>query len=613
MRNMSAKERSREAFDGVKSQNRPRPWKPKPIPTVFMDYVTGQGVLDNGASFKASILGRTKNPTLTDKLKSVDYASQGVDHVRIIFTGKVPPNDRNTRHWLLVETPGWVGQHHLGTPPAGRFDSLLTSKRIEVRVASEWFGDVALTPRQALTAWTILNEGVNKVWYKIEGPVNGSPLLMSPAATGTNLWAASMPGSLDPVPVPADIAEEIHATSGQHHQDHFVTGPGMDSHRDVLPMIDTRLVSTLPNFSYVDGRFMYAALCLRLGTGPGVRLARREAADLWREDKYFRGRMRVKFTVPDTWNHVGILGVQHENPAHGWFYPNRPGAVHTTWADAAEIFVAEKHHGWLIEPIEAIVFQSKMPSVRKRYEEGATTATRRPTEARPLDEWALKLQAMRAKVASDPEYDDVTKRALGAAIRAILIQGIGSFASRGRSATRITTDPALVPTDVHVERKGKVFAWQQPQAQDERSKMFYHPEFTSQIWGRGRARIMDYRPEGVPTGALHVDPSTIIGINGDAVYTTTPPHWSLPVEQGGADDGKVGKLRLQGYLEGPITPPGSRAERDKLRARAVKNGPNIGAALDDSMVDQSAFRLEFDSTDDRVSSYDSADPDTESN
>lgn len=610
MRNMSAKERDREASDGVKSRNRPKAWKPKPIPTVFMDYVTGQGVLDNGTPFKASILGRTKNPTLTDKLNSVHHLNPNLDRVRIMFTGKVPPNDRNTRHWLLVETPGWEGQHHLDTPPAGRFDLIGRDKRIEVRVAYEWFGDVALTPRQAMTAWEILSGGVNKVWPDIEGSALGSPLLMSPAATGTNLWAASLPGSLDPVPVPPDIAEELHATSGQHHQDHFVTGPGMDSHRDVLPMIDTRLVSKLPNFSYVDGRFMYAALCWGIGTGPGLRLARKEAADLWREDKYFRGRMRVKFTVPDTWNHVGILGVQHQNTAHEWFYPNRPGAQHVTWADGAELLVAYKH-GWGIEPIEAIVFESKMPSVRKRFHADEAAARRHQTGAKPLDEWSRKLQAMREKVAYDRDYDDATKRALGAAIRAILIQGIGSFASRGGSATRITTDPALVPPDVKVEPKGKVFTWVQPQAQDDRRKMFYHPEFTSQIWGRGRARIMDFKANGVPTGALHVDPSTIIGINGDAVYTTTPPRWSLPVEQGGADDGKVGKLRLQGYLEGPVTPPGSRPERDKLRARAVKNGPHIGAALEDSIVDQSAFPLEFDSTDDGMDRYDSAD--TESN
>lgn len=607
MQNMSAKQRDREKHGEV--NHRPRPWKLQEITTVYMDYVTGQGVFDTGAPFKASILGRTKNPTLTDKLNSVDHATGNLSRVKIVFTGKVPPNDRNTRHWLLVETKGWVGEHHLGTPPAGRFFNTLTGKRIDIRVAYEWFGDTALKPEQARQAWTLLSKMLTDVWRDIPGSPSGSPLLMSPAATGTNLWAASLPPGLDPAPVPHDVAEEIHATSGQHHQDHFVTGPGMDSHPDVVPMIDTRAVSSLPGFAYVDGRFMYSSVCWKLGTGPGVRLAREQAWNHWDADKFFRGRMRVKFTVPDTWQGPGILGVQHKNPADGWFYPNRPGAKHTTWADGSELYVADQQ-GWGIEPEEAIIFSKTMPAARKRFEEGQTKATRKNVEAAPLDEWARNLVVLRTAIMKEPGLDAGMKKAIGAALRAILIQGIGSFASRGRSATRTTTDPTQIPSDVHVERKGTIFTYQQPQTLDGRNRQFYHPEYTAQIWGRGRAKVMSSRASGVYTGALHVDPATLIGINGDAIYTTRAPEWAFPTERrGGADDGKVGRLRLQGYLDGPVTPPGSRMERDTLRARAVKNGTQTP----DSAIDQAEFRLEFEPTDDRMGSYDSADPETESN
>ncbi len=52
------------------------------------------------------------------------------------------------------------------------------------------------------------------------------------------------------------------------------------------------------------------------------------------------------------------------------------------------------------------------------------------------------------------------------------------------------------------------------------------------------------------------------------------PDWSLPTEYGGGDDGKVGRLRLQGIVRGRLTfPPDTLDRRDRLRAKAAKNGP----------------------------------------
>src|SRR5699024_8318851 len=99
---------------------RPVPWEINPIPTIFMDFKTGQGIFDNGQPFRSRISPGRKNHTLTDKLDSVRYeAPQSLNKVRIMFTGKVPATYRNTRHWLIVETPGWSADrgHWLGTPP----------------------------------------------------------------------------------------------------------------------------------------------------------------------------------------------------------------------------------------------------------------------------------------------------------------------------------------------------------------------------------------------------------------------------------------------------------------------------------------------------------------
>lgn len=584
---------------------RPQPWSVTPRPTVFMDYTTGRGVLDTGVPFRARISPGRKNPTLTDKLDSVAHvAGPSVEKLRIMLTGKVPAADRNTRHWLMVQTPGWSTEqgHWLGSPPTGRFTNRNTGQYIEVRVASEWFGDTTLTPRQARDAWQYLDAVLTYTFGPSLPSGMGTTLMLTPASTGTNLWAATMPKGLNPEPVTSDIAAELHSTSGQHHQDHLVSGPATAEHDDVVPLIDTRLVDEIPRFTYIDGRFMYASLCREIGTGPGVRLNRAQAYDLLTANPYARARYEVRFTVPADWHHVGIFGIQHENPADGWYYPNRPGARGITWADSSEVFVA-MNAGWQVEPLQAIVFTETMDAARKRFQGDDHLARRSKTKARPLDLWAEKLVKARENVAGDPEVDPALKKPVGAALRAILIQSIGNFASHGRGNTVVVYDPKEIPAEYAdtAQRKGKAWVYTIPQSLTRRQAAFYRPEFAVQVWGRGRAKVLQTRVGGHQAGALALPGQTIIGINGDAIYTTaTPPPWAMPEDQGGADDGKAGRLRLQGHLAGPLRPPTTRAERDKLREKAQKAGTDITA---EDLVDQAAFPLEFNTTVDSPDTY----------
>ncbi|MGP9587214.1 hypothetical protein ACT3TB_16315 [Micrococcaceae sp. AOP34-BR2-30] len=593
----------------TESSFRPQPWRISPVPTVFMDFTTGQGVLDNGHPIRSQISPGRKTPTLTDKLNSVAYAAgAGVEKVRIMFTGKVPPADRNTRHWLMVQTPGWSADrgHWLGNPPTGRFTHRNTGQYIEVRVASEWFGDSPLTPRQAREAWVYLDALLTYTFGPSLPDGMRTTLMLTPAATGTNLWAAAMPKGLDPEPVTDDIAAELHATSGQHHQDHLVSGQVNSEHEDVVPLIDSRITAEIPRFTYIDGRFMYASLCREIGTGPGVRLKRSEAFDLMENNPYARARYEVRFTVPHGWHHVGIFGIRHDNPADGWYYPNRPGAQGITWADASEVFVA-RNAGWHVEPLQAIVFNETMSKARKRFVGDDHVARRGTTKAKPLDLWADKLTKARDNVAGDLDVDPVLKKPIGAALRAILIQSIGNFASRGRGSTAVVDDIKDIPAQ-YVDSalpKGKLWVYTVPQRLTDRQKAFYRPEFSVQVWGRGRAKVLSTRIGGVTAGALSLPGESIIGINGDAIYTTAPPPaWCLPQEQGGADDGKAGRLRIQGHLAGPMSAPLTRAERDKLREKAQKAGTEI---MPEDLVDQAAFPFEFDTTVDSVEAYQEGD------
>lgn len=550
--------------------------------TLWADYKTGQGMLGNGQRIPPRIGGRRKNPNLVDMLETA--ADAGAE--RIMFTGRVPTVDRGQRHWLLVQTPGWRQYtdkngrgHWLENHPTGRFERIATGQRVEVRTAREWFGDTPLTPEQARTSWGALEAVVARFFP--DGKLSNSP-----AATGANLWAISLPKNVDPVRVTEDIAEELHRTTGQHHIEHLVAGDSLGRHADCLPMIDPAERPKIENFAYVDGRFMYAALCRELGIGPAIRLNRSQAYDLLEQDPYARARVYVKFKVPQGWNHLGIFGVQHESVADGWYYPNRPGAVGETWADTAEIQVA-KAYGWQIDPQEAIVFNTKVPSLQKK---GSMV------NSRPLDTWANRLIKAREAVAGDPEMPEEVQTAVAGALRSMLIQTIGNFASWGKKETRIAYDPRDVdPAAQDVRRKGKAFIWTVMPERNRNLNQYYRPELAVQVWARGRARLLSGpMANGVRGGALHVPGHTLIGVRGDAIYTTELPTWSLPVEHGGADDGAIGRMRLQGFLEGPMKTPAGEAERNTLRAKAAKQGVEVAFdSVEFNQADDSGDPSEF--------------------
>lgn len=538
---------------------RPQPWSPKPVPTIWMDYTTGHGVTDTGNRIKAMASEGRQNPNLTDKLNVA--AAHGA--ARIMFTGSVPKSEGGKRHWLLVKTPMWkAGKHWLGAWQSitGRFEHAQTGQKVDVKVAAEWFGDLELTPEDARQAWAITAQALKQADEK-------ATMFLSPTATGANLWALSLPRNVDPVHVEDDLANEIRSTSGQHHVEHLVAGPDFIDHDDVLPLVQPR--QYIQNFAYVDGRFMYASVCKELGIGPARRLNRAAAFELLDTQPYARARYYVRFTVPQGWNHIGILPVKAPGSTSRWIYPNRPGATHETWADSSEIFVAIKN-GWLIDPLEAIEFTT---TTTGRKNDG----TMGEVKTRPLDTFAERMIRTRELVMSHPEIPDTVRAAVAGALRAIVLQTIGGFHSPGRSSTVVVESALEVPPEYQhsLQQHGDVFSYKIPTPSiNDRSRQFYHPEFSTQIWGRARARLLSSPAANKHrAGVLTLDPSTVLGVYGDAVYTTEIPTWSLPTSNGGGDDGKVGRLRLQGALaNGRYNFPVTTDQRDRLRTRAAKAG-----------------------------------------
>jgi hypothetical protein len=526
---------------------RPAPWKLSEIPTLWLDVETGAGVDDAGTPILPILGGRRKKPALVDLLTTAAHHRA----TRIMLSGTFPTVSATKTHWLLVPTEGWSAAGHYikdDRPPTGRFVSAATGHKVEVRVAREWFGTDGIAPASAREAMQLLSQVLAKA---LPGH-----LAASPTATGQNIWAYSLPKDLHPPLLEPDLAELIHRTSGQHRTEHLVEGRSRCDCGDCLPLISAK--TEIPGFCYVDGRFMYSALCREVGIG-GRRLTKLEAQDRAEADSYARARYLIRFTVPQGWDTLGLFGV-FRHDAGQWHYPNRPGATHDTWVDAVELRTARNVWGaGSVEILEGIAFE----------------------RGRPLDNFAARIMKAREN-AAELDADAHLVEAVESALRAILLQTIGGFHSEGRDRTMVVESTFDVPPQHQgtIRTYGDVVTYLIPAQLNERLQLFHHPEYSSQIWARERARILigptaPYRlgkTELKEWGALEVDPTQLIGVNGDALYLAAVPQACLPVDQGGGDDGKTGRLRVKGWIGEPMPVPATTEARNNLRGRAEAYG-----------------------------------------
>lgn len=527
---------------------RPAPWKLSEISTLWLDVETGVGVDDAGTPVRPILGGRRKKPALLDLLNTA--AHHGA--TRVMLSGKFPTVSAAKTHWLLVATEGWAAAGHYvkdDRPPTGRFVRRLDGHRLEVRVAREWFGTDAIAPSTVREAMSLLALVLSKA---LPGH-----LAASPTATGQNIWAYALPKDFDPPQLDPDLADLIHRTSGQHRTEHLVEGRSRCNCGDCLPLIPAR--TEIPGFAYVDGRFMYSALCREIGVG-GHRLTQAQA-QAWAMDDFARARYRIRFTVPDGWDTLGLAPVWREDTLQ-WHYPNRAGATYETWVDAWEMSLMRAWWGHgSIEILEGIAFEKR---------------------GRPLDNFAARILAAR-ETAAALDADAHLIEAVESALRAILLQTIGGFHSLGRDRTMVVESAFDVPPEHQgsIRTYGDVVTYLVPAALNIRLQQFHHPEYSAQVWARERARILqgptatycdDRGHEWRQWGALEVDPAQLIGVNGDALYLAAIPQACRPVDQGGGDDGRVGRLRIKGWIGEPMPVPPTTDARNNLRVRAEAIG-----------------------------------------
>lgn len=390
---------------------------------------------------------------------------------------------------------------------------------VELHRSTSWGFDEDDKPRQVLDALALLDVQLADVFDEY------ARCLTTPATTGRDLWLRSIPYGHEGYPTLAgDVQELIRTTSGQGRWQ-VVRARCCDG---CLPPreSDGNVAAVLHGF---DMRFGYAALLWGLGVGPA------QVDDVDEYAGMRRGRYQVTFTVPDGWEHVGLLPVPRDDGR--WHYPNRPGSTWTTWVDGAELHVAYAH-GWHDVTIKRRILLHN---------------------GRPLDGWQSRLLETRERlrdVYRSGDVDRATVCAAADAVRMILLTALGAFHGARHNVTHEAPldEPESIDPDARGLRQvdGR-WMWneEQPAAWPETS----HPEWSSAVWARCRARMLDH--SRASTGALHVPYEAVVGIRQDGLYLTCDPGWN--------DDGKVGTLRHDWRSSRPVPVPATVSELMEAR------------------------------------------------
>jgi hypothetical protein len=498
-------------------------YRPDAARVAWCDPATGVIVTDAGRMLGAHPgAGRRRvNPAdIADAL-----AAAGVS--RCYLTGGSWPAS-----WLTFADParsGWVpgkrGHYEDAADP--RLDLARTGpagpERVDLRRASSWGLPDDVTPRDARETFLALDSALRA---RFRGSPAGPILRATATATGQQLHALAAPAEWTGDQLDDDLAELVRSTSPQHR----IETPGScygkcDQHR-ARPAVAPAVVT------YLDARFTYASLTAGLGVAPAWRLTGDQATELLDRNPYARARFRARVTVPEWWEHPGLLMTRHPDGRH-WHAPDLPGLTFETWVDSAEL-VPARAYGWRVELLEGLAFT-----------EGA----------RPLDVWTRRLVDVH-KGATDTGTE--LGRNAARMVRAIMLRTIGAFHSTGRDVTHVADEPLDVPAAGVTYRRdlpdGRV-VYRTRQAPRGAQAAHVRPELTAQIWGRAHARLWT-APGGA--GFMSLDPGAVWGMWGDALYLSTGnPGW--------LDDGKPGRYRVKGTSPEPVARPAGAGELLTLR------------------------------------------------
>lgn len=529
----------KQSLSGLVTDNWSKPQSERV--TIFADPVTGQWASPDGARGRIDMPHGTVGeliaglqPSRVERVYLVGprpvaagAESQGpVTAGRLWFLGPLPEGWEHAGHWFPDDGA-----------PIGRY-AAGGGRRLGITLAAEWFGQSPYSVTEAAQAWDMLRTMIRttKRGFGVD-----AILLDTPATTGRDLWRRTIGKNKDGSPkkypvLSTELRELIQSTAGQGRREVIPEGP-----------------QTLQWYSQYDMRFAYAALAWGLPVGEPARVTGQKWAGLDNDARVRmlkgRGRWLVTATVPDGWQHVGILAAPSADSL--WCYPRTPGQRMTTWATGTELALAAEH-GWRFEVHEGITW----------------------AEGKPLTEWKDKLTDMyrHAELSEWARETPVVAKLVRTALRNLVLMAIGAFASRVHMVTKHAPMtkagekmlPATAPVRIVQGAGGQgLYQWQEPGERSEWVQRLDHPEWSAEIWGRCRGRLLSAPTgvTGVRAGALHVAPGQVLGMRTDALYLACDPEW--------VDDGAVGRYRRESWMVGEIRRPHTDAELGALKELAA--------------------------------------------
>lgn len=461
---------------------RPLHRKITPRSVTYLDWQTGRGIAETGEPVDVGPRAPVR---------------QVLDHLpteRVYLTGPRPhPTDPGAfRAWAhdAQLPPGWSIADHFTDAlarPVLRWRHE-DGRRAELLRAAVWWGESA-GPGECLTAHQRLAVLVDERWP-------GAVLLASPAGTGRELIARSIPEGAEWPTLPAELADLVRSTSGQGRVQFWP--PAGDE---------------LPALVEYDARLAYPALCKELPGGVPIHGRGEHTAG-----PYARCRVYARWRVPDDWQHVGLLG---SVGADGWHWADRPGERAEGWIDGVELHLA-RSHGWDVQVTEHLLW----PKHRG---------------AGPLDGWADRLLTLHRAARGEPLVQG--------AIRHVAIDALGALVGARHNVTRsapLAESPTLPPGASSPRIEGESLVWSE--RREPPWPEMVHPEWPAAVWARCRVRMLDGPgPRRSRTGALHVPPAELLAIRTDALYLARDPKWP--------DDGQPGRLRRKSARSGPLPAP----------------------------------------------------------
>ncbi|WP_331731841.1 hypothetical protein [Kitasatospora sp. NBC_01300] len=541
-------------------------WEQNWYETVWLDAKTGDLATQSHVG-RVDLGARTPG----DILDAVTSVVPGVQRIYItagdpwhLSSQRYPTLKEAVAAWLNTPGPRWTESRgrganrdqfasHLVHPrnPVGRYipsGAERDARQVEIHSVGPWFtpdgADVALVRH----AFWLIYEALQRQWPDVV-------MMAFPSAMGRDLWKRTIPTSgqfAGGFPVMSEeLRALMHATAGQGRTELIVP---------------PRVPGTLQGLYEADRTFAYGRHTHRSGVGAPQRITPRmfEAMDAKQRRKALKdpSHWHIRATVPQDWNHVGILPA----PVPGdraWEYPANPGTTFTTWAGGNEVFLAMMENPqktpWRIEILDGLVWK----------------------EGDPLDKWAVGLKSAWSDLVglSRVHGDERTRRAAHLAsrgIRSILLYGIGDFARRPRVNTGTTPIDQPVPDGAMIIGQDEhVTTWERVTslARDP----WAHPEWAAGVWSDARAALLDMSIRDGKTavgqaGALHLPPGSVVALRTDAVYSTEPIRWPY--------FGKPGEYLLKGYQPGPVDAPTTEDRLLELRDLGRTHFATTAAALD---------------------------------